>query len=315
MNEHKKLFSKIGLNYLLLALIPILFQIIIVNIIALGNVNLLNINTKIVISSITNYILILPIFIYLMKKIESVEISKEKIGIKKFITYICIAITLMWVGNITGLIITTLIGHTIANEVVNPIEQLIQNSSIFVNLLVISILAPIFEEIFFRKLLIDRTVKYGAKLSILLSAFLFGLFHGNLSQFFYAFLLGGFFAYIYIKTGKIIYSIICHAAVNLYGSVISTFFNSAMHNISNGISMVNIGDITIIAAYMISLIIIWSIGLYSIFSKYKNIEFDDRDREIYLEKPFRTVLINPGMILFILYHIFVILTSLNIITI
>ena len=114
----------------------------------------------------------------------------------------------MWIGNLVGLGITALIGNTMTSDITNPIEHMIQNTNIYVNLILTSLLAPIFEELFFRKLLIDRTVKYGAKLSILLSALLFALFHGNLSQFFYAFLIGAFFAYIYIKTGKIIYSII-----------------------------------------------------------------------------------------------------------
>lgn len=316
MNEHKKIFSKIGFNYLVLALIPIIFQIILVNIIALWDISLIkNINNQTILSAITNYILILPVFLYLMKKIESTKISGAKIGIKKFLIYLCIALTLMWIGNIVGLIITTILGNTITNEIVNPIEELIQNSSIYINLIIISIIAPIFEELFFRKLLIDRTIKYGATLSILLSAFIFALFHGNLNQFFYAFLLGAFFAYVYTKTGKIIYTIILHAFVNFYGSVASTFFNLARENIVHGMTMANIGDIAIIGLYVLTLIIVWIVGLYAIFTNYKNIEVNDEEREIYLEKPVQTVLLNLGMILFIIYHIFRILISLNIITI
>ena len=265
------------------------------------------------ISSLTNYILILPVFIYLMGKIESRKITKNKIGIKKFLIYLCIALTLMWIGNVAGLVITTILGNTVTNEVVNPIEKLIQNSSIYINLIIISIVAPIFEELFFRKFLIDRTIRYGATLSILLSAFIFALFHGNLSQFFYAFLLGAFFAYVYTKTGKIIYTIILHAFVNFYGSVASTFFNSARHNILQGITMANIGDISIMAVYLITLIIVWFIGLYAIFTNYDKIEVNDSQREIYLEKPVRTVLLNLGMVIFIIYHIFRILVSLKII--
>ena len=316
MNEHKKIFSKIGFNYLLLALIPILFQIILVNIIALWDVNLIrNLNNQTIISSLTNYILILPIFIFLMKKIESTKITETKIGIKKFLIYLCIALTLMWIGNIIGLVITAALGNTLTNEIVNPIEELIQNSSIYINLIIISIIAPIFEELFFRKLLIDRTIKYGATLSILLSAFVFALFHGNLNQFFYAFLLGAFFAYVYTKTGKIIYTIILHAFVNFYGSVASTFFNLAKENIVHGITMANIGDIAIMALYLITLVIVWFVGLYAIFTDYKKIEVNDTQREVYLEKPIQTVMLNLGMILFIIYHIFRILLSLNIIKI
>ena len=213
-----------------------------------------------------------------------------------------------------GLIITTILGNTITNEIVNPIEELIQNSSIYINLIIISIIAPIFEELFFRKLLIDRTIKYGATLSILLSAFIFALFHGNLNQFFYAFLLGAFFAYVYTKTGNIIYTILLHAFVNFYGSVASTIFNLAKGNIAHGITMANIGDITIVALYMITLIIVWIVGLYAILTNYKKIELNDEKREIYLEKPVQTVLLNVGMALFIIYHIFRILLSLNIIS-
>lgn len=299
---------------MLLALIPIIFQIIIVNILALtGNLNILhNINYQTIITSITNYILILPVFIFLMRKIESTHIDKENINIKTLLKYMCIALTLMWIGNVIGEIITYLIGVSMANEVIDPIESLINNSSIYINLIVISILAPIFEEIFFRKLLIDRTIKYGAKLSILLSALMFGLFHGNLSQFFYAFILGLFFSYVYIKTGKIIYTIILHAFVNFFGSVASVFLNSSLQNIPQEISLANIGDISIIVVYGLILLIAWIVGLYAIFSKYNKLELNDSYREVYLEKPVSTVLINAGMIIFILWEVYQILVSLNI---
>lgn len=313
MNENKQIFSKIGFNYLLLALIPILFQIIFVNAISLIDFNLIkNTNIQILVSSLTNYILVLPIFIYLMRKIKSVTIDKNGIKITQLLKYICIAIVFMMIGNLVGNIITTFIGNMMTNDVINPIEQLIENSNIYINLLIISILAPIFEELFFRKLLIDRTIRYGAKLSILLSAFMFAIFHGNLSQFFYAFLLGGLFAYIYIETGKIIYPIVIHACVNFYGSVASLIFNSATTNIAQGANMANIADIGIIAIYMIVLIAALFIGLYEIFAKYNKIDLNDSKREVYLEKPLQTVFVNVGMICFILYHIVTILISLNI---
>lgn len=314
MDEYKETFSKIGFNYLLLALIPIIFQIIIANIVSLVEPSLLNnINVQTLIGSFTSYILIFPIFIYIMRKIESTEIDKNSLNITSLLKFICIAITLMIAGNLTGTLITTLIGNTMSNEVINPVEQLIENSSIYINLLIICIVAPIFEELFFRKILIERTIKYGAKLSIILSALIFALFHGNLSQFFYAFLLGGFLAYIYIKTGKIIYPIIIHACVNFYGSVVSIFFSSAAENLAQG--MLNTGDIGIIAIYFIILFLALFVGLYEIFTKYNKIELNDSKREIYLEKSAKTVILNAGMILLIIYFILKILMSLNILVI
>ena len=313
MDENRKIFSRIGFNYLSLALIPILFQILLVNIIALWDVTLIrNTNIQTVLSSLTNYLLILPIFMYLMGKIESTPINKKNLSLKTTIEYFCIALTLMWIGNMIGLIITTIIGNTLTNDVINPIEQIIQNSSIYVNLLVIRILAPIFEELFF-KLLIDRTIKYGAKLSIFLSALIFALFHGNLSQFFYAFLLGGFFAFVYIKTGKIIYSISLHAFVNFFGSVASIFFSTSLSNITQNMNSANIGDIGIVATYLIILLFAWIVVLNAIFTKYNKVEINESKREIYLEKPIVTSLLNIGMIFFIAYHIFRIVMTLKII--
>ena len=56
-----------------------------------------------------------------------------------------------------------------------------------VTFLYMVICAPILEEYIFRKLIVDRTVKYGQGVAVVLSGLMFGLFHGNLNQFAYAF--------------------------------------------------------------------------------------------------------------------------------
>lgn len=315
MNENKKFFSRIGFSYLVMAILAIIFQTIMVFILSGYNANFLkDYNILTLISSLCNYLLVLPVFIYMIRKLESDKPEKESVGLKKFFEYICITITLMWIGNLAGTIITDLIGQGLGNGIVNPVEQVIENSSIYINLIIISIIAPIFEELMFRKVLIDRTIKYGAKLSILLSALIFALFHGNLSQFFYAFLLGGFFAYIYVKTGKITYTITLHAIINLFGSVIATFFSNAMSHLPKTISFPEImnttyaGDISIVLIYFLVMTVAIIIGAYTIISNYK-VELNDEKREIYLEKPITTVILNAGMICFILFHIWKIIMS------
>ena len=47
-----------------------------------------------------------------------------------------------------------------------------------------------------------------------------GLFHGNLSQFLYAFLLGTLFGFLYCRTGHLWHAILLHAAVNFVGSIL-----------------------------------------------------------------------------------------------
>lgn len=206
----------------------------------------------------------------------------------------------MWIGNIIGLAITSAIGTIFQTDITNPVQTLINSSDIWLNLLLISIIGPIFEEIFFRKFLIDRTIKYGARVSIIISAVIFGFFHGNISQFFYAFLLGGFFAYIYIKTGKIIYPIILHIIVNLMGSVVSLFVvESTQAIISNVYSST---DIAIVVTYVLIILLAFLIGAISL-TMYKKAKFNGVKTQISLKNPLKTSLINPGMILLIIFFI------------
>ena len=295
MNIHKKFFSKIGFNYLILGVVAIIFQIILVNIINITNPEYLaNINILSGLSSFCNYILPFPIFYWLMKKLEIFKLEKSQVTVKKFITYIGITLTLMWIGNIIGLAITALLSVAMQSDISNPVQQLINSADIWFNLIVISIIAPIFEELFFRKFLIDRTIKYGARASIILSAVLFAFFHGNLNQFFYALLIGGFFAYVYIKTGKITYSIALHGIVNFMGAVVSLFIASSATALQSNLNMV---DATIIIVYFLVICISIIIGVYGL-SNYKKAKFNGEKTEINLKSPIKTIFLNYGMILF-----------------
>ena len=76
------------------------------------------------------------------------------------------------------------------------------------------IVAPIFEELVFRKLVLDRIGSFGETPAVLCSALIFGLAHQNAGQFFLAFLLGVLFARIYLHTGKIVYTMVLHFMIN-----------------------------------------------------------------------------------------------------
>lgn len=297
MNVDKKFFSRIGFNYLIYGIASIIIQIIIINIVGVLNPSLISdFNSLTIISAICNYVLPFPILIYLMGKIYSQTPEKNTLTVKRFIAYIAVTLTLMWAGNIIGLAITALISFITPFDVSNPVQTLINSSDIWLNLMLISIIGPIFEEIIFRKLLIDRTIKYGAKISILVSALLFGLFHGNLNQFFYAFLIGGFFAYVYIRTGNIKYTILLHIIVNLMGSVVSLFVVSGAEHITSG-AMQPL-DIIIVVGYIMIMIASFAIGIIKI-SGFNSIRISELPGKITLREPVKTMILNPGMLLFI----------------
>ena len=74
--------------------------------------------------------------------------------------------------------------------------------------------APIFEELTFRKALLDGLLDQHEGYAAVISALLFGLMHGNHMQFFLAFFIGLIFAMVYQRTGRVIYSMILHAMIN-----------------------------------------------------------------------------------------------------
>lgn len=80
--------------------------------------------------------------------------------------------------------------------------------------LYVAIFAPVFEEILFRGLILRNLSLYGKKFAILTSSFLFGIFHGNVIQTPYAFMVGLVLGYAAAEYG-LVWSIVLHMFNNL----------------------------------------------------------------------------------------------------
>lgn len=309
MEANRRFFSKIGFNYFALGIIVLVLNLFIGLFISIINPNLLSNQTMMTFfSAIWTYLLPLPIFIYIMRKTEAKTLEKHKMTVKTFVICISITMFLMWIGNIMGVIITSGIGSLIQHEVTNPINDVINNSGLVANLIIITTIAPIFEELIFRKLLIDRTIKYGGTISVLLSGLLFAFFHGNLNQFFYAFLLGGFFAIIYIKTGQIKYTIGLHMIINFIGSVVSLFVSQPLMDLANG-SVISPTSTFGVILYILITLGLTVMGLIYSIKYFDKSQFDGSEKEIILKNPVSTILLNPGIICFILLMSYTIFTS------
>lgn len=89
------------------------------------------------------------------------------------------------------------------------------------SMLCIVILIPIFEEILFRGLIFNELKKNtNIILAVILQSLIFALFHGNILQGMYAFILGIILCILYLKTGSILSNILCHIIYNLFGSLL-----------------------------------------------------------------------------------------------
>ena len=309
MEANRRFFSKIGFNYFALGIIVLVLNLFIGLYISLISQYLIsNQNMITLLYDFWNYLLPLPNFIYIMRKTEAKTLEKHKMTVKTFVICISITMFLMWIGNIMGVIITSGIGSLIQHKVANPINDVINNSGLVANLIIITTIAPIFEELIFRKLLIDRTIKYGGTISVLLSGLLFAFFHGNLNQFFYAFLLGGFFAIIYIKTGQIKYTIGLHMIINFIGSVVSLFVSQPLMDLANG-SVISPTSTFGVILYILITLGLTVMGLIYSIKYFDKSRFDGSEKEIILKNPVSTILLNPGIICFILLMSYTIFTS------
>lgn len=86
-----------------------------------------------------------------------------------------------------------------------------------VALISISLVAPIFEEIVFRGIILDGLlIKYSPKKAIIISALIFGVIHGNFDQGVNAFLIGIILGIIYFKTKSLLPGILIHFLNNTF---------------------------------------------------------------------------------------------------
>ena len=167
------------------------------------------------------HIIAFAVMLFLTAKQDKMPPEKHNLSLGRLLLCIPLMAALIGVGAVIGFIVNAMLTlpFGVPLDQNTGIIQMMTGSNPFWRILVAGITAPIVEEMVFRKLLIDRVVKYGEWVAILTSGIMFGMFHGNFSQFFFATLLGGFFAYIYVRTGKIWYTMFLHATVNLTNPV------------------------------------------------------------------------------------------------
>lgn len=166
------------------------------------------------------YLIAMPAAFLIIRGIKKGDTKPFHISFGKFCILFLISYFLMYAGNLLGLGTTALIQHFTESTMEPLISNVFSGVNLYVYSFSVVILAPIVEELFFRKLLITRMERYGEGPAIIVSGLLFGIIHGNLNQGFYAVLLGLLLGYVYIRTRKIIVTIGLHMIINLFGGVL-----------------------------------------------------------------------------------------------
>lgn len=263
-------------------------------------------------SGVPLYLIAMPIAVMLMGKSTVIETRKFDMKPGLFFKLLLMCLPMMWAGSVFGSMLSMVLSN---GEATDRVGDLAMQTNIW-NVVFLVIVGPIFEEWLFRKQLIDHTRKYGEKTAILLSGLAFGLFHMNLFQFFYAFLLGLMFGYVYTRTSKLRYSTAMHMIINFNGGVLAPWVltrvnldqlekvSEAAEN-GNAAAMEqwasqNVEGLAIMLVYFVLYGAVILAGFVLLIRNFKKFEFYTAPEELPRGTRVKTVCGNVGMIMFIM---------------
>ena len=290
----KKVFSKIGIALAISFLVVNLIQIILTGVIVVINPSLLMEGwVSFVLIAVSFYLIGFPLFCFMVRQLPDGEVREmKKLRIKELVQYGFMSYAIVYVFNLLTVLLTYVIELIKSGHVISPVEELITDSSPWLTLLCVVIISPVIEEFLFRKIILNKLRDYGDKIAILFTAVAFGLYHGNISQFFYATALGCLFAYLTLKTNRIQYTIFLHIFINAMGSLILPYL------IGSGSQQWEwIDRLQIVSLLVIILVVL---GISFIIKNRKNVNLLEGRIDIPKEEKFKLLWLNPGMISYFL---------------
>ena len=188
-----------------------------------------------------------------------------------------------------------------ADERTAILDQVV-GTGLLTGFLLPAVLAPVVEELIFRKMMIDRLHNYGETTVIVFTALCFALYHGNLTQAVYTFGVGLFLGYVYCKTGRMLHTLLMHVALNTLASSVLLLLPTLTAAGEGG------ADRLILAAgglgLLIAVLIVAGIVLIIRHLKRRDIVLDNSMAgAVPKGEVLRTVYLNPGVLLFILLSV------------
>ena len=227
IKEAKRCFSRFSLALFVFILVAnaVAFSIAIAMILIMGQENYTiflanNPIIEILLSTLPLYLISFPILYLMVKSLPSQKREKKRLSALELFYTFLVAEAFMTVGSVIGQTLNSSIGIMLGHEVTNATAAIVERTPVWLIIILVVIVAPIIEEIIFRKLMIDKLSRFGDMTAIIVSAVAFGLFHGNFYQFFYAAFLGLLLGYLYTKSGNIKYNVAFHMLINFFGSVV-----------------------------------------------------------------------------------------------
>ncbi len=270
------------------------------------------------------YVLSFPVAILILRGgySSSEPMPQRKLRAWEMVALVACIYALTYLGNYVGQMINSVISSLTGGiSSTSQLTEMIDTSSPIPFFLMTVVFAPITEEILFRYFLVGKLRPYGEKTAVIMGGLFFGLFHGNLEQFFYAALVGMAFSYIYVKTGKLKYTIFLHMMMNLLGGFVPFLimryfvdYNGLMEALLKVTEVFDpteqlelfadffskhSADYAIMIGYNMTMLGVAFVGAFILLSQRKRIRFAKGERHIDHSLIGETIFLSPGVLLFV----------------
>lgn len=294
-DDMKKTFTYVGLSYSVLLIVNIVLFILLrcffpdIREAITGN----NVS-KILVGVLPNWLISYPLLVVLLRRKPSEKPERHDLSFFELIMYISISFGIVFCANLTGLGVVQVIQKISGYTLKNPTDELLKDQNAMLLVVMVALIGPILEEIVFRKLLIDAIGRYNAGVAVIISGVVFGIIHSNISQFFYTLAFGLFLGFIYLKTGRLLYTIIMHVSVNLFFGTMSTILKRFTET--------ELGTM-IFGLYGLALITIAITGIVLFFVNLKKFKLNNDRDMIKKANAYKIAFSNVGIIVFIVLGI------------
>ena len=279
----KKSFSSLGFRFLIGTLVIYAVQMGVMTIVGAVKPEWLQDTTiSLILAVLPLYLVGMPVLIAVVKRMPGEAPAKKSITPGQFVLALIMCFALMYCGNLVGTLITTVVGALKGSAVDNALMTYATGSNMIVTFLYMVICAPILEEYIFRKLIVDRTVKYGQGVAVVLSGLM---------------------------------TIGLHMCINFMGAVVSVLLLKAIHLEEYQEVIMNGADSQAVMNYMmkylpgwigymiyvlfILAVLVTGIVLFIVYRKKLKLE----PGQIAKGRRFKTVIGNPGMICYCVFWI------------
>lgn len=194
------------------------------------------------------------------------------------------------VGNLFNLFISLFTGKSPLD--MNPVTDLTMEMTPSM-IIYTCILGPFMEELMFRGFFLKRAKLFGDRTAVIFTAVMFGLMHGNVSQFLYATAIGMILGYVAVKTNGIRYTVFLHMIVNSYSTALALGETLVMGMESDFLSALYV------LGMLISILVL-IIGSVIVLARYGGLWYRQLTYHNGYPSPYRKyVYLNPGFLLYL----------------